>query len=292
MMHELNRRRFIQTTIAGSAALTVNPLFAAPQAFKANDKVQLGKTGITVSRLAMGTGMRGRGDSSDQTRLGQEKFTELIRTGFDKGLFFFDMADFYGSHPFVKNALEGVPRDRYVLLSKVWQMGSRGKFSGSAKTDVERFLKELNTEMIDIVLLHCVTSEKWPGELNKMRDELSGLKEKGTIRAVGVSCHSHPSLLAAAKHPWVDVIFARINHNGNKMDDTPDEISKTLKLARENGKAIVGMKIFGEGTLVKPEEKDASFNYVLKNNLVDAMTVGMTAPDHVTDCFDRIEKVA
>ncbi|HOJ62414.1 MAG TPA: aldo/keto reductase, partial [bacterium] len=92
----------------------------------------------------------------------------------------------------------------------------------------------------------------------------------------------------AAEHPWVDLIFARINHAGNKMDGSPEEISKTIQLARANGKAVVGMKIFGEGTLVKPDEKDASLKYVLRNDLVDAMTIGMLSLEEVDDSMKRI----
>ena len=101
------------------------------------------------------------------------------------------------------------------------------------------------------------------------------------MRAVGVSCHDHGALRRAADLPWVDVILARINHRGGAQfscDDTAEEVAKTLRRARANGKAVVGMKIFGAGTLTRPEDREASLRYVLGNGLVDAMTIGMTAP--------------
>ena len=79
----------------------------------------------------------------------------------------------------------------------------------------------------------------------------------------------------AAEHPWVDVIFARINNKGAAMDASVEEVVPVLKTARKNGKAVVGMKIFGAGKLVKPDQKDASLSFVFKNELVDAITVGM-----------------
>ena len=48
----------------------------------------------------------------------------------------------------------------------------------------------------------------------RIRDELSELKQKGAVRAVGVSCHDHEALKVAAAHPWVDVVLARRQHAG------------------------------------------------------------------------------
>ena len=136
--------------------------------------------------------------------------------------------------------------------------------------------------------------EQWPTEFERIRDELSGLKEKGDVGAVGVSCHDLRALKVAAAHPWVDVIFARINHKGGReysCDGTAEEVAAVLKAARRNGKAVVGMKIFGEGKLTAPEEKDASLQYVLGNDLVDAMTIGMMNPGQVDDTLERMARV-
>jgi predicted aldo/keto reductase-like oxidoreductase len=138
-----------------------------------------------------------------------------------------------------------------------------------------------------------MTNAKWTDQEARVCDELSELKQKGVVRAVGASCHDHGALKTAATHPWIDVIFARINYKGGKdysMDDSVEEVTKTLKLARSNGKAVVGMKIFGAGKLVTPEEKDASLKYVIGNNLVDAMTIGMLSTEQVADSMTRIEK--
>lgn len=77
----------------------------------ATDRVLLGKSGIKVSLSGIGTGSIGAGHESNQTRLGQAAFTDLIRHTFDSGINFFDLADSYGSHPFFKEAMKGVPRD-------------------------------------------------------------------------------------------------------------------------------------------------------------------------------------
>ena len=298
-MSEITRRRFLEKSLLGAGALATAPVWAqgldaekkAPAAGKASDRVELGTTGIIASRLAMGTGMRGWKRSSDHTKLGQKAFSELLLHGIDQGLNYIDMADLYGSHQFVRKTLAGIPRDSYVLSSKIWPREQDWyQPSGGAIQEVDRFRKELGADVLDICLIHCVLNSNWPEEYKGIRDELSELKQKKAIRAVGCSCHDHGALKVAAEHPWVDVIYARINHKGNKMGDSPEAISRTLLKARENGKAVVGIKIFGEGTLVKPEEKDASLKFVLGNNLVDAMTIGMLSREEVDDSVARINK--
>ncbi len=281
---------------AGSlvAANSFPGLLSAPRAVKASDLVVLGRTGIKASRLAQGTGFNGSARSSEHTRLGLQAFDTLVRHSFDKGINFMDAADLYGSHTFLRDALKGIPREKYVLLSKIWpRQESWNTPSGGASQEVDRFRKELATDVIEICLIHCMTDSNWPQTFARVRDELSGLKQKGVIRAVGVSCHDFGALKVAASDPWVDVIFARINYKGGRpysMDGTADEVGQLLKSARKNGKAVVGMKIFGAGKLVQPEEKDASLKYVLGNGLVDAMTVGMLTPAQVDDTTDRIAR--
>jgi aryl-alcohol dehydrogenase-like predicted oxidoreductase len=239
--------------------------------------------------------MNGGNRASDLTRLGQTEFTRILRRGLDEGVRFLDMADLYGTHPFVKEAVKGVPRDRYTLLTKIWPNKEDWVTpSGGAREEVNRFRRELGTDTLDICLIHCMLNERWPEDLARVRDELSKLKEEGAVRAVGVSCHDHGALRRAADLPWVDVILARINHRGGAQfscDDTAEEVAKTLRRARANGKAVVGMKIFGAGMLTRPEDREASLRYVLGHGLVDAMTIGMTAPGQMDDNLRTIARV-
>ncbi len=296
----LNRRQFIAGALAGASILTARSKWleaGEPKNMSSNRRateiVTLGRTGIKVSRLAQGTGWNGGARSSAHTRLGEKEFTKLIRHSLDSGITLMDTADLYGAHPYVRTALDGVPRDKYRLMSKIWP---RKEFwnspSGGAKEEVNRFRKELNTDVIDICLIHCMTDTKWPETFEHIRDELSEMKSKGAVRAVGVSCHDFGAMKVAAAHPWVDVILARINNVGKEaeMDASSEEVATVLKQARKNGKVVLGMKIFGAGKLVKAEQKDASLKYVLGNELVDAITVGMMKPEEVDDTIERINK--
>ena len=81
--------------------------------------VPLGKD-LKVCRISWGTGMGGYNRQSNQTRMGQEKFTALMNYAYDHGIRMVDMADMYGSHPFVAEALKDKPRDSYQLVTKMW----------------------------------------------------------------------------------------------------------------------------------------------------------------------------
>lgn len=160
---------------------------------------------------------------------------------------------------------------------------------------MDRFRRELGTDTLDVCLIHCMENDRWPEQMARVRDDLSKLKEEGAVRAVGVSCHDHGALKRAADDPWVDLVLARINHRGGaefECDDTPQALTATLRRARANGKAVVGMKIYGAGKLTRPEDKAASLRYVLGSGAVDAITIGSTSPAHVDDNLASIAAAA
>jgi aryl-alcohol dehydrogenase-like predicted oxidoreductase len=302
-MNKLTRREILKKSLLGFGAANVSGCWAGPflkeaAAFlpSATDRIEIGKSGVRVSRIALGTGFHGWERASNQTRLGQKGFTDLMRRGFDAGLNFYDMADLYGSHPFMKNTLKELQRDKVVLLSKIWFSGGNVfRPTDRATPDVERFLGELGVDYLDVCLIHCVQDGDWPKHRRRMMDEMSFLKQKRVIRNVGVSCHDFAALRLAAEAPWVDVIFARINPEAKSMDvETPGrvkDVADTLKRARANGKFVVGMKIFGAGELVGQEQRDASLRYVWGNKLVDAMTIGFEKPAQVDDTVAHLTRV-
>src|SRR5215510_15714491 len=142
----------------GSKGLALHRLRAIPampplpQKFTAADTVTLGKTGIQTSRLAMGTGTVGVGHHSHQTDLGLGGLSKLFLNGYDNGLRFFDSADSYGSHPHVAEALKDLDRSKVTILTKSWARDADGM-----RADLDRFRRELNTEYLDVFLMHCLT---------------------------------------------------------------------------------------------------------------------------------------
>jgi 1-deoxyxylulose-5-phosphate synthase len=126
-----------------------------------------------------------------------------------------------------------------------------------------------------------------------MRDELSELKSQGIVRAVGCSCHTHATLRQAAEDPWVDVIFARVNPGGVRMDPdaSVEGVNETLRLARANGKGVVGMKIYGEGGYASDAQRLESLTSVFANELADAITIGHMSEAQFDNTISNMELV-
>src|SRR5258705_8601239 len=254
---------------------------ALPQKFSAADTVTLGRTGIQTSRLAMGTGTVGVGHHSHQTALGVDGLSKLLLNGYDNGLRFFDSADSYGSHPHVAEALKNVDRGKVTVLSKSW-----AREPNEMRADLERFRRELNTEYIDVFLMHCLTEADWTTRYRPVMDVLEEAKHKGIIRAHGCSCHSIEALRAAAKSPWVEIDLARINPIGSHMDADPATVVSVLREMKAAGKAVVGMKILGQGDL-RGRQSEA-LRYALSLGVLDAFTIGAESRAEQEDLIRRV----
>lgn len=285
----MRRREFLirSATAAGAVWLSSKSIFSAiadqalSQKFSASDTVTLGGTGIKTSRLAMGTGTVGSGHHSHQTALGVKGLSDLLLNGYDHGLRFFDAADSYGSHPHVAEALKHVQRDKVTVLTKSWARDADGM-----RADLDRFRKELGTDYLDVCLMHCVTEADWTDRFRGAMDVLSEAKQKGIIRAHGCSCHTIQALRAAAKSPWVEIDLARINPVGAEMDADPATVVSVLKEMKSAGKAVVGMKILGQGAL--RNRQDEGIKYAISLGVLDAFTIGAESKQEQEDLIRRI----
>ena len=296
-MKKTNRRQFLQTSAAGLAGLAAISAGLRDYDFSTSsetiDIVKLGNTGISVPRVALGTGSGGWKNVSNQTRLGMKGFVELSQYAFDKGIRFFDTADMYGSHEYVREALKVIPRDKVSVLTKVMVYDQEGWYKKEPfQSSLDRFRMETGSEYFDIFLLHCMTHGAWSTEYRNYMDEVAKAKEKGIIRTVGVSCHNFDAMVNAASNPWVDVLLARINNKGAKMDGTPDQIMNVLETARKNGKGVIGMKVFGMGELIKEDQREASLQYVIKSGNVHCMTLGLESREQVDDAVSRVMRIS
>ncbi|HTG60313.1 MAG TPA: aldo/keto reductase [Terriglobia bacterium] len=282
----MRRREFITRTACGLGAAWLGSKSwagAVPlsRSYSATETVVLGQTGIHTSRLAMGTGTVGTGHHSHQTALGIQGLADLLLQGYDHGLRFFDSADSYGSHPHVAHALKSVPRDKITLLTKSW-----AREPDAMRADLDRFRQELDTDYLDIVLMHCLEEADWTTKYRGVMDVLSEAREKGIIRAHGCSCHTLQALRAAAKSPWVQVDFARINPIGSHMDGDPETVVSVLREMKAAGKAVVGMKILGQGDM--RDRVDEALKYALGLGVLDAFTIGAESRPEQLDLIRRI----
>ena len=268
----MNRRRFLTTSVATTGAISLNSfphrLFASDVRKHATDRVKLGPMKVDLSRLAIGTGTNGSGGSSNQTKqLGVRGMHDLFRAAYDQGVTFWDSADQYGSHPHLREALKSVPREKVTILTK-----THASTESEMKGDLDRFRRELNTDYLDILLLHCMLDGSWPEKKKGAMNVISEAREKGIVRTHGVSCHTLEALKTAAKTDWVQVDLARINPAGVAMDAAPEVVLPVLREMKAKGKGIIGMKILGAGKL--RNRADECLQYALSLDCVDCFTIG------------------
>jgi predicted aldo/keto reductase-like oxidoreductase len=291
----ITRRGFIRQTAALAGGILAAPLaqrtWASPPT--AIDQVTLGNTGIKLSRLGMGCGSKG---GSIQRALGQEGFTRLVRYAYDRGITYFDTAQNYKTHEFIREAVKGLPREKLFIQSKM---------PGTPEdplTVIDRYRKELGTEYIDTLLVHCTVTPNWDEERKRVLDALEKAKDKRIIRAHGVSCHSLPALQRAVDIDFVDVHLVRLNPQGAHMD-TPEQtwnaisnashvapVVSQVKRMRQKGRGVIGMKLIGNGDFTRAEDREKAIRYVMQSNLTDAVTIGFKSPAEIDEAIERINR--
>lgn len=287
-----NRREFLKKALGLSAVAVTGGLPMPAMAAKksATDWVQLGNTGVKVTRLAFGTGTYG---GRVQRELGQAEFTRLVRHAYDRGVRFFETADAYTGMPqMLATALQGIPRDSYRLMTKF-----RWRDAANPRATIDRFRKDLNSDYFDILLIHCVRTPNWMEELKPLRDEFSEVKEKKIILSHGASCHGLLPLRAFPDNKWLDVALMRMNHNGTRMDNLQggetgtgdvDEVFSHVKKIHGQGTGVIGMKLVGEGRFTNAEDRDAAIRKVFKSGVVDTVTIGYKNTAEIDEAIERI----
>jgi predicted aldo/keto reductase-like oxidoreductase len=281
----MKRRDFLVHGAAGALALHnfPNSLYAGTVSKEASDRILLGPRKVSVSRLAMGTGTNGANGASNQTRkLGVKGLAAMYKFGYDNGVTFWDSADQYGSHPHLREALNSVKRENVTILTK-----THATTAAEMKADIDRFRRELNTDYIDILLLHCMMDDDWPQKKKAAMDVISEAQARGIVHTKGTSCHTLGALKAAAANPWVEVDLARINPAQEQMDASPEIVLGVLKQMKAAGKGVIGMKILGAGAL--RDKVDESLQYALAHSaIVDCFTIGAESQDELADLIRKI----
>jgi 1-deoxyxylulose-5-phosphate synthase len=284
------RREFLKTGLAAGAVAASGslPVFAARQS--ATDWVTLGKSGVKVTRLALGCGsFSGR----VQRDLGQDGFTRLVRYAYDQGIRFFETAESYGDmHRMLGVALKGIPRDTYRIMSKVTTYNSG--VDPQEKFDELRRLA--NTEYFDIMLLHWQHTATWPVDTRRWQDGILEAEHKKTIVSHGASVHGLPALRQMPGNKWLDVAMIRMNHKGKSMDaedyatgepgNVPEVVSH-VKEVRAQGMGVISMKLAGEGTFDR-EDRRAAMKFAFRNAGVDCVTVGYKSTAEIDEAIENL----
>lgn len=295
---KLDRRQFIGGAAAVAGGLLLPGVSAAAEEKvvkrTAGDKVALGKTGLKPSRLGIGTGSRG---GSVQRRLGREGFVKLLRYAYDHGITYIDTAQSYRIHPWVGEAIKGLPREKLYIQSKIWGLPDK------PLEVLDRFRRELGVDYIDTVLTHCAVRKSWVEDRKRVLDALAEAKAKKIIRAVGVSCHGLVPLARTPELDWLDVVLVRINPQGVAID-TPEQhgrvygsnashvplVMKQIKRLHQRRRGIIGMKLIGNGDFRKPEDREKSIRFAMQCGLLDAAVIGFKSPAEIDEAIERINR--
>ena len=292
-MNQVTRRRFLRDSLVtvGAVACGSSALAGAAPKKSATDFVTLGKSGVKVTRLGIGSGTFG---GRVQRELGQDGLTRLIRHAYDRGIRFFDTADAYKTHQMVGTALKGIDRESYTLQTKMGWRNDPDPFK-----IIDRFRTELQTDYFDSLLLHCTRTPDWKETLKRQMDLLQEAKQKQLIRSHGASCHGILPLEAMPGTDWLDVAFVRVNHNGAHMDNLKsldqipgdrDRAVASIRKIHQSGTGVIGMKIMGEGDYTDPQDRDASIKYVMSLDCVDAVIIGFASPAEIDEAIERMNR--
>jgi len=291
--HPISRRQFIERTAALAGGVMLTPLAAAQTIRKtAADQVPLGKTGLKVSRLSIGCGTS---SGRVQKDLGVEGFNRLVRYAYDQGVTTIDIAQSYQTHSMLKDAIKGLPREKIFIQTKM------GGVPADPMAEIDNYRKIYGVDYIDSLLVHCTIAPNWEEERKRTMDAMQEAKEKKIILVHGVSCHSLPALKRSVELDWVDVHLVRVNPQGVAMD-TPrtdtwnapsDEshvpaVMEQIKLMRQKGRGIIGMKIIGEGRFTKPEDREKSIRFAMQCGLLDCVTIGFKSTAEIDEAIQRI----
>ena len=293
-MARCSRRDFLKTGLAAGAVLSGAGALAQTGKRSATDWVTLGQSNVKVTRLAFGTGTHG---GRVQRELGQEEFTRLVRHAYDRGIRFFETAESYHGMPeMLSIALKGIPRDSYKLMTKYSTPAS-----GDPAPKIDLFRRQLNTEYIDILLLHCLRPTSWASDYRSLQDGFSEAQSKKVILTKGASVHGLPALRTMPGNQWLEIAMIRMNHNGTRMDinaekeaditGNVDEVVANTKKVHAQGMGVISMKLVGEGRFTRAEDRDAAMKFAMNLGCVDCVTLGFKNTAEIDEAIDRMDRV-
>jgi predicted aldo/keto reductase-like oxidoreductase len=244
-----------------------------------------------VTRLAFGTGTH---NGQVQAALGQKEFTRLVHYAYDHGIRFFETSESYVTPAMLGEALKGLPRDSYQLMSKV----TTDKDT-NPKGRLDQIRKTVQTEYFDIMLLHWQHTSDWATESAPWQDAILEAQSKQQIRARGASVHGLPALRRMPGNQWLQIAMIRMNHKGIQMDGTswtdsshnPDhvpEVVEHVRQVRSQGMGVISMKLVGEGAFTRQEDRQAAMRFAFYNAGVDCVTVGFKNTQEIDEAIGNL----
>jgi aryl-alcohol dehydrogenase-like predicted oxidoreductase/Pyruvate/2-oxoacid:ferredoxin oxidoreductase delta subunit len=232
--------------------------------------VTLGATGLSVSPLVFGSLPLG----PLQANLSPAAGGRLIRHALEQGVTMLDTAELYGTYPHLRAGLEGYTGP-VTIASK-----THAPDGATARAHVERALKELGLERLDIVHLHGARIRDPFTERAQVFETLHRLKEEGKIGHVGLSSHYIEAVRKAAGSPLVEVVHPLVNRTGmGILDGGAGEMAEAIALCADNGKGVYAMKALAGGNLISQARE--AIGYVAGLPGVHALALGMLSQEEI-----------
>lgn len=243
-------------------------------------KAILGNTNIQVSKLCFGSLTM----TPFQANLPIKQGADLIKYAYEKGINFLDTAELYDNYEYIKEALKYIDRSDYVIATKTYAYTK-----DLAKASLEDALKRIDTDYIDLFLLHEQESIHTVRGHYEAIEYLLKAKSQGKIRAIGISTHRVSGVLALKEFEELEIVHPIINKEGIGIQDgNIDDMLKALQEVHDMGKGIYGMKPLGGGHLIKDVESAFSFVRDLKS--LDSIAIGMQSRDEIDANISFFEK--
>ena len=238
---------------------------------RATDTVEIGRTGLLVTRLGLGgVALSGAPPATDpHVPSPASEAVSLIRRSLDLGLNYLDTAPMYGvghSERRYGEALRGIPRDRYVLSTKVGrvlrpdaagQMTWAFDFSREgARASFESSLERLGIERVDIVFVHD-PDDHYEAAVASAFPVLRDLRASGRIRAIGAGMNQWQMELAFAREGYHDCFLLAGRYT--LLDQTA--LPEFLPYCVEHRISVVAGGPYNSGILAVGPRSGATFNY-------------------------------
>lgn len=239
---------------------------------------ELGKTGIIVSRMCFGALVIGPLQANQRVEDG----ARVIRAALERGVNFIDTAELYGTYGHIREAAKH-STVKPVVATKCYAYTAKG-----AAESVEKARKELDMDVLDIFMLHEQESRLTLRGHREALDFYLNEREKGRIRAVGVSTHNIEVVRAICNMPEIDVVHPLVNMTGIGIGDgSINEMLEAVKEAYNCGKGVYSMKPFGGGNLLHSYSE--CLDFVLGLPYVHSIAVGMQTAEEVEMNILRFE---
>jgi predicted aldo/keto reductase-like oxidoreductase len=217
-----------------------------------------------------------------QCKMSVAQGAAVIRAALERGVNFIDTAELYCTYDHIREAVKGLA-DRPVVATKSYAYSAEG-----AAESVEKARRGLDADVLDIFLMHEQESRLTLRGHREALEFYLNEREKGRIRAVGVSTHNIEVVRAICEMPEIDVVHPLVNISGIGIGDgTVNEMLEAVETAFSRGKGVYSMKPLGGGNLL--HSYDECLDFVLGLPYIHSIAIGMQNADEVEMNILRFE---